>query len=266
MQDKLKVVILCSTLRGSAAFHLPYLVNSSRYDIVGVLRAVNAKSSVKKRWIKISNKIKRIGILGAINGLRMRKWYQLDDIVIPIDIQCKKRNIPFFEFDNINSPKLIVALQQLDSDVGISLGNSYISSKVFQTPKFGMVNIHHEQLPDYQNAQSVIWQLYNNSRTTGFTIHKINKRIDEGQIIYQKQVPIVFKNSLAETVYKTYVKLMKESAEGLEKVLSAFPNYIKNASTQSSGTKYTTPSFRQFLVIRRRFLDLRKSHNEISPN
>src|SRR3712207_8581825 len=44
-------------------------------------------------------------------------------------------------------------VKSADAALGLSLGNSYISSRIFTLPTYGMLNIHGEVLPDFQNAQ-----------------------------------------------------------------------------------------------------------------
>ena len=127
----------------------------------------------------------------------MRKWY-IDDVENLMNLQsienlCKKHHIPFNFTPTINCIQTEMYIKNTNADLGLSLGNDYISSKIYLIPKLGMVNIHHEELPAYQNAQSIIWQLYNNSPNTGFTIHKVDKNIDTGDILFKDTIPIIFK-------------------------------------------------------------------------
>ena len=137
-----------------------------------------------KRKIK---KALKIGLFGVLNGIRMRKWYSIDTrkYCDPKSIQdlCKKYNIMLNLTPSVNCSQTIQYFKDANADIGLSLGNGYIGSKIFSIPKFGMINIHHEELPSYQNASSIIWQLYNNSNKTGYTIHKIDKNIDTGDIL-----------------------------------------------------------------------------------
>ena len=64
-----------------------------------------------------------------------------------------------------------------------------------------MVNIHTEILPD--TASSIIWPIYKKIKTTGFTIHQIDKKIDNGKILYQERYAIDFYPTLEETVKKS---------------------------------------------------------------
>ena len=122
-----------------------------------------------------------------------------------------------------------------------------------------MLNIHGEVLPQFQNAQSVIWQLYENSMETGYTIHKIDQKIDTGDIIKQERFPIVFRPTLAETVAVTSGQILKRAAEGLAQVLEDFDTHYRQARPQGQGKKYTTPGFFQFLKIVRNFKRLKKA-------
>jgi methionyl-tRNA formyltransferase len=116
-----------------------------------------------------------------------------------------------------------------------------------------MINIHHEILPDYQNAQSVIWQLYNGSKNTGYTIHRIDSKIDHGAILYQQSIPITFRNSLADTVAYTFAQNMMASTAGLNHVICHLDELIKSAREQGKGKNYTTPTLMSFIKILRMY-------------
>jgi methionyl-tRNA formyltransferase len=120
-----------------------------------------------------------------------------------------------------------------------------------------MLNVHHEVLPDYRNAQSVLWQLYNGSDETGYTIHRIANRIDAGAIVYQKRIRICFGESLAATVSATVAALYEASAEGLVTVLSDLTGYLERAQVQGAGQTYTTPTAKQMQKIRSEWARLR---------
>lgn len=144
------------------------------------------------------------------------------------------------------------------AELGISLGNSYITPGIFNIPRLGMINIHHELLPAFQNAQSIILQLYHGSDTTGFTIHAIDRRIDTGNILLQRAIPIKFGPTLPATITQTMAALIEASREGLVHRLRHFPELAAQAKPQGRGTAYTTPSLWQFLRIKRNWKKLVK--------
>lgn len=259
----LNLFILTSQAGGTAGHHLPIILESEKYKLQFVIINEMHCPEKKKRIKQVIKKIRKIGILGALNGIRMRKWFSanVEELVhiLPVELICKERNIPFYKISGFSDEKIGSIFSKFSPDLGVSLGNGYIPKSFFSLPKMGMINIHHEILPDYQNAQSIIWQIYNGSTTTGFTIHKIDSLIDTGDILYQKQVPIILKNSLANTISSTSVLLLKESGAGLKELLGNFSYYVANARKQGIGTKYTTPSITQFYKIYKNFYKLKKS-------
>ena len=259
----MKIVILTSSKYGTAGNHLPFLIESRNAEVVMVIFNEAQKKDKQKHYRSKFLKIFKIGFLGALNGIRMRKWFNVSEVdgeeIKSVEVLCKHYNIPYFETPTINCENTIDLFKKSGADLGISLGNGYIGQKVFNIPKFGMINIHHEMLPAYQNAQSIIWQLYNNSITTGYTIHKIDKNIDTGSILYQQSVPICFSESLAKTVSKTSELLLKSSAKGMVYCIENFEFLYNNSKPQGEGKSYTTPNIRQYLKIRKNFNSLNKN-------
>jgi methionyl-tRNA formyltransferase len=259
----MKILILTSSLYGTASHHLNYLVNHPDIDIRMV---IFNEGLVLKKGKQYSNKIRKIvkiGLLGALNGIRMREWYtgRMKQYVKieNLETECLRLGLIFRRTKGINCEITQNLFREAGADIGISLGNSYIGKKIFTIPRYGMINIHHELLPQYQNAQSVIWQLYNGSAETGYTIHKIDSKIDNGAILYQEMVPIAFKETLSDTVAYTSALLLKKSAKDLVKTLEKFDNYYLEAKPQGPGTSYTTPTLRQFIRILGQFKKLKRS-------
>ena len=261
------VIILTSNLLGSASLHLEELVNSDTIKIKMVVYNQGIIKNKKKYYSRRLKKLIKVGLLGAMNGIRMRKWYttrtfeHLD--IKSIDSLCEQHNIPFSTTSSINCPETVGLFKKANADLGISIGNTYIGRKVYSVPKYGMINIHYEELPEYQNAIGVIWQLYNNSYHTGYTIHEIDRHIDTGNILLKELTPITFQSTLSDTVATTYAKLWLKSTKGLLSVLENFPNFFENKIPQENGNTYTTPTLSQYFLIRKRFKKLR---NEISKS
>lgn len=260
---KIRVVILTSSLNGTAAHHLPFLLASKEIEVVMVIYNDGADNRIKSKYRLKLKKLIKIGIFGAMNGIKMRKWYQ-EDVKEHLSIQnlekvCLDNNIQFNTTHTINCELTKQLMTTAKADIGISLGNGYIAKSVFCIPKHGMINIHHEILPAYQNAQSVIWQIFNGSKVTGYTIHKIDRHIDTGEILFQEKVPILFQETLAATVTSTYASVLEHSAKGLVKVLASFDLYFKNAYSQGIGNSYTTPTFNQYKKIKQQFYRLKNN-------
>jgi methionyl-tRNA formyltransferase len=261
MSNKIKVVVLTSLRFGSASVCLKELIQSPQIILDGVVFSRQIQKKSKAVFIRKLKKVFKIGLLGSLNGIRMRSWFGSDiqQLLKIEDIEkiCSSNGVRYFEVEYINSDETRKLLSSLNSDIGVSLGNSYIAPSVFRIPRFGMLNLHGEILPEFQNAQSVIWQLYFGNSNTGYTIHKIEKKIDTGQILKQEVIPIQFHPSLRRTVAITCSTILLRAASGLREVLEHFNKYQAQARPQEQGKSYTTPSFWQFLKIVRQFKKLK---------
>jgi len=260
----IEVIILTSSTRGSAAVQLEELLKSKEIKVKSVVLNQGQITNKKKYYKRKLNKTLKIGVFGALNGIRMRKWYSSGALKYlannSIDDLCNAHNIPINITPSINCSQTIEYFEKTNADIGLSLGNGYIGSRIFSIPKWGMINIHHEELPAYQNAQSIIWQLYNNSRNTSYTIHKIDTRIDAGDILFKETIPITFRDDLGDTISFNYAELFKKSAKGLVKVLNNLEAYFEESIPQAQGKSYTTPSLWQYLVIKKNFKTIKQRY------
>lgn len=264
-KKSIRIAIITESLEGSASIIFPKLCTQIKENLVGVIHVKSIPKNKKNHYVRKLKKIYQIGLFGALIGIYIRKWFSKDlkkhISIQPLDFLCENLNVPFFKTKGLNSSQTQDKLSSLNVDLAISLGCSYISSHIFNIPKHGMINVHHELLPEFQNAQSIIWQLYNKSKITGYTIHKITKKIDDGPIVYRHQRDILFKNTLGETVTFNYANSILDSANGLVKVVELLKeeefNNIFYTQTGLKGT-YTTPSFWSFMIIYRNWILLRK--------
>ena len=222
-------------------------------QVAGIVhnKGLPTRAQARRSRARVFRKVLAIGVLGAINGIRMRRWYANTAFRLNLPSltqQAQSFGVPLLSVDNLKDSNVLSFIDSLDCDIGLSLGNGYLPKSIYQRTRLGMLNIHHEVLPDFRGAQSVIWQLYEGSTETGFTIHRIDEGIDTGDLVYIERMPIVFRRSLSETVSVTYAELNRRSAVALSQVLSE-PLSIERALKQRNGRHYTTPSGLQFCRI-----------------
>lgn len=241
-------VILTSQAQGFAANVLPTLANLGKARLVGVIYVEGANPSTKWRTRRRKlAKIARIGPAGALNGRRMRDWYQLPGR--PLREVCNELGVPLHTVPFVGSDETQRVLRDLSPELMVSLGNGFIPARVFRLPRLGTINLHTERLPDYQNAQGVIWPIYNMEKITGYTIHMVAAKIDAGDILFSETIPIIFGRTLKETVRLTTRSVFASAAEGLAQVLENYDQTSRRRQPQGAGRMYTTPSGRQFRQI-----------------
>lgn len=241
-----KIVILTSREFGYASTLVPLLFESKKTELVGVIYARSANTKNYKYFLRKARKIKEIGIFGALNGFRMRRWFSHTSQSSIVKV-CKSLNVKFWEVPDLRCDELHDILITAMPDIGLSLGNGYIPKKIFTIPFNGFLNIHTELLPDYQNAQSVIWPIHQGKAETGFTIHEVSNVIDEGDILYQDKYEIDFCSTLELTVKKTLEIAHKKVPFALLDICENYNNYSSSRRPQVNGAKFTTPNLSQFI-------------------
>lgn len=239
------------------------IVTSSEYSYASLLLKeelpenivlILIHNSAERRSIKkILTKISRIGVMGSLIGFFSRSWYTLSfKNIIQI---ARERNIPVYQTKNFKVTAEMAKVLK-ECEYGISMGNGYIPYKFYGLFKSGMINIHHELLPYYAGAQSVVWPIIHGKNETGFSIHFISSKIDRGHIIITERRPIIFRNSLGGTVRHNYKESLKLSISSL---LGLMKNPITewNRTENVANTVFTTPTFKHWLRAFRNFKNLK---------
>lgn len=244
----MRIIILTSNVQDIASRVLPTLCLSKKISVAKVVLAHGGTNDRGKKVKHITGKIRKIGLLGALNGLRLREWYADKDAEDIIKI-CSSLNIEISETPALNSDITREIFSAANADLGLSLGNGYIPKSIFSIPKYGMLNIHMELLPDFRGAQGIIWPIYEGKKETGYTIHQIDKKIDTGDILFQERYPIKFCPVLRETV-ETNLKIARSKIpEAFVYVCENYELLKAKKVSQSNGNSYTTPSILQFFKI-----------------
>ena len=177
---------------------------------------------------------------------------------------ARELGIPVVEIDRFGDPDGQAAFRRLDCDVAISMGNAYIPRSFFSIPRRGMLNIHHELLPEFRGAQTALWQIHEGSSVSGFTIHEINERIDDGRLLVRREVPISFGASLRETVVETTAAVQLASIDSLLELLHDYDRHAAHATPNVGGRMFTTPGLGAMIRIYRNHARLRRTRARLA--
>ncbi len=127
-------------------------------------------------------------------------------------VWAQKNNI------SISTLKNLGGLSHLSWDLGIVADfGEMIPEEFFSLPRLGTFNIHFSKLPDLRGASPVQTALLRGDTTAWITIFKIEKTLDTGPILWQKEYPIL----PDDTAGTLYARLFEEAAKCL-------PDCIKN--------------------------------------
>lgn len=109
----------------------------------------------------------------------------------PVKELALKLNLEVYQPAKIKDTAFIDVLKQLNADIFIVIAYGQIlSEEVLNIPKFGCINVHGSLLPKYRGAAPIQWSIIDGEEVTGITIMQMDKGLDTGDIILQKQIPI----------------------------------------------------------------------------
>jgi methionyl-tRNA formyltransferase len=240
-----RVVILTCVPRGLASRCLPSLCDSGAVEVAGVVHPVTQAVDRRTELRRMARKVRKIGVFGAMNGLRIRDWYK-DDGVADIAEVADLHGVPVVRPPFLNSDETRSALRSFDADLGLSLGNAYIQPSVFSIPRLGMINVHMELLPEFRGALSVMWPIYEGHGWTGFTVHRINDRIDAGAVVHRHSMPIEVTSSLRTTVETNLAATRALVPSAVRTVCENYESIEPPVLDAERRRYYTTPTFAEY--------------------
>ncbi len=156
-------------------------------------------------------------------------------------------NLPIFELEN--KKDLINLYETLNFDIAIVIAFGMIfPEKILNIPKFGTVNVHFSLLPEYRGASPVQSAILDGKKVSGITFQQMVKKLDAGDILFQKESNIEHQNTL-----QLWDFFAKQTAQEL-------PEFLKNIQQKKNSAKKQNPEKISFCG------KFEKSDGEIFPD
>jgi len=107
--------------------------------------------------------------------------------------------IPLFQPEQASESSFAETLRPFKADLFIVVAYGEIMKEnLLQMPRLTCVNVHASLLPNYRGASPMQFALLNGDKETGVTIMEMTQKMDAGDIIMQKIVPISDEMNLEE--------------------------------------------------------------------
>ena len=99
--------------------------------------------------------------------------------------------IPVRQPKSFKAPEVCDEFVALNADLAIlAFVTQIVPPQVFSVPKLGSICFHPSLLPKYRGASAINWALIKGESVTGLSLFWVDKGIDTGPILLQKQVKI----------------------------------------------------------------------------
>lgn len=130
---------------------------------------------------------------------------------------AKENSIYYKEFRSPKEHSMMEELKKLFPELILNFSPSIISKEVINMPSMGCLNFHGALLPYNRGVANYFWALINYNKPAGCTLHYMTPKLDEGDILIEKQFSI----DPFETVHSYNYKCNAFAFELIEKAVEA---------------------------------------------
>jgi methionyl-tRNA formyltransferase len=104
---------------------------------------------------------------------------------------ASEKSLNILSPEKVGHPDSLEALRALNADLFVVIAyGQYIPPSILELPNLGSINLHPSLLPKYRGSSPIQWALANGDQMTGVTILYVSDKMDSGDIILQREIPI----------------------------------------------------------------------------
>jgi peptidoglycan/xylan/chitin deacetylase (PgdA/CDA1 family) len=150
---------------------------------------------------------------------------------------------------DINSAATCQKVAEFQPDLGLSLAAPILKEPLFSLPRLGTLNLHKGALPAYRGMPPAFWELWNGEATIGCTVHRVDAKLDTGEIVAQASVS----RERYSTLRGLQFQLDEVGVRLMSTAVQATMNGTGAASLQPSGGRtYRKPTLAQVAALKRK--------------
>lgn len=136
-------------------------------------------------------------------------------IPTPVKSFAFEHELEVLEQEDVKDPEFAKKLAKYEPDVIVVVAFRILPEPVFSLARKGTFNLHASLLPKFRGAAPINWAIINGEEKTGVTTFFIDRKVDTGEMILQKEVAI----GLETTASELSVALSKLGAEAVKETL-----------------------------------------------
>ncbi len=136
----------------------------------------------------------------------------------PLKIRALQLNIPVFQPERMRAPGVFEEYTRLKPDLNVmAFVTDIVPESILNYPKLGTIQYHPSLLPRHRGGSAINWAVINGETRTGLTIMWVDKGIDTGPILLQKEADIAPDDTVGSLYFNKLfpmgIEAIKESIE-----------------------------------------------------
>ncbi len=174
----------------------------------------------------------------------------------PVKELALQQDIPVYQPKTLKDPFVYEQIKELAPDIIVVVAYGQILPvQILEYPPYGCINVHASLLPKYRGAAPIHWAIINGEKVTGITTMYMAERLDAGDMILSKAIPV----SPTTTVGELHDALADLGSELLLETL----DYIEQGSTIRISQEESEATYASMLNHQHEIIDWFKSAEEI---
>lgn len=140
----------------------------------------------------------------------------------PVKEAALKQQLLVLQPEKISGSPEMEQVIELAPDIIVTAAfGQFLPEKILKAPTFGAINVHASLLPKYRGGAPVHYSIIEGEKETGVTIMEMVKKMDAGDILAQKAIPITKQDDVG-TMFE------RLSMVGKELLLETLPKILAN--------------------------------------
>ena len=181
---------------------------------------------------------------------------------------ARNLDFPVHFVSDFHDAETIELMRTARADLGVIYGTNIIKESVFSLPRLGSINLHQGLAPFYRGSAPVFWELYNDEREVGITVHRVAAKVDAGEIVLQETVPLRYDFERFDLNFESFIEDFRAGikekcaalvAESVRQIAVGAANF--QPQDISLGTRYKLPTKREKDELKRRLRARKKILN-----
>jgi methionyl-tRNA formyltransferase len=154
----------------------------------------------------------------------------------PVKQKALQLGIPVRQHKSLRAPEVPQEFQSLNADLAIlAFVPQIVPERVFSVPRLGSICFHPSLLPKYRGASAINWALINGEPVTGLTLFWVDRGIDTGPILLQKEIAVGPDDTTGSLYFNKIFALGVEAiGEAVDLIKTGNPPRIVQDETQAT--------------------------------
>ncbi len=145
--------------------------------------------------------VETIGLLEAaghdVRGIVLRR-HPIDDA---LEKFARRSGRDTIQPQSVNAADVVDWVRARQPELSVAVFyDQIIKEPLLSVAPKGFTNVHPGKLPWYRGRAAIHWALINNESEIGVTVHLMSARVDSGDILVQRSVPVSFEDNYGSVI------------------------------------------------------------------